>query len=88
MSHAHHWRATSKIFALMCECGTVYHDWLLAEIDRLKTASTAPGPSEEVTTLRAQLEEARRETTAVRAELDEAKRELEARAAQVTATIG
>lgn len=90
--HTHHWRATSKVFALVCECGTVYHDWLLAEVDRLKvTAPTPPpppGPSEEVITLRAQLEEARSETAKLRADLDEAKRELEARAAQVTAKIG
>jgi hypothetical protein len=86
--HTHHWRTTSKVFALVCECGTIYHDWLLAEVDRLKAVSTASGPSEEVITLRAQLEEARSEAVKLRGELDETKRELEERAAQVTAKIG
>ena len=96
MDHAHHWRATSKVFARVCDCGLAYHDWLLmenewllTEVDRLKAAApTTPGPNEEVVTLRAQLEEARGASVKLRAELDEAKRELEARAAQVMAKIG
>ena len=97
MDHAHHWRATSKVFARVCDCGLAYHDWLLmenewllTEVDRLKAAAapTTPGPSEEVVTLRVQLEEARSASVTLRAELDAAKRELEARAAQVMAKIG
>ena len=88
MEHAHHWRATSKVFALVCECGVVYHDWLVAEIDRLKKSGAAPVISaEEVAALRAQLEAARTETATLRAELDEAKRELETRAQQVMQQI-
>lgn len=91
MDHAHHWRATSKVFALVCECGTAYHEWLLAEIERLKTA-TAPLPpavsAEEVATLRAQLEEARSQSAALRAELDEARQEIETHAEKVTQQIG
>lgn len=45
--HTHRWRATSKVFALVCDCGTVYHNWLLAEIDKLKaTTATPPEPLE------------------------------------------
>ena len=96
MDHAHHWRATSKVFARVCDCGLAYHDWLLmenewllTEVDRLKAAPpTTPGPNEEVIALRTQLEEARSESVKLRAELDAAKRELAERAAQVTAKIG
>jgi hypothetical protein len=90
MEHEHHWRATSKVFALVCECGIAYHEWLLTEIDQLKVASVSPppqGPNEEVVALRAQLEEARREAGSLRAELDEARRELETRAEKVTGQI-
>lgn len=90
MSHAHHWRTTSKIFALVCECGIVYHDWLLAEIDRLKAAGVPVTPAvsaEEVAALRTQLADAQRERDALRAQLDEAQKELATRAEQVTAKI-
>jgi hypothetical protein len=90
MSHAHHWRATNKIFALVCECGTVYHEWLLAEIDRLKAAGASAAPAvsaEEVAALRAQLAEAQRDREALRAQLDEAQKELATRAEQVTSKI-
>jgi predicted nucleic acid-binding Zn-ribbon protein len=90
MSHAHHWRATSKVFALVCECGVVYHDWLLAEVDRMKKeaiASQSVPSAEEITALRAQLEEARRERDALRGELDEARKELETRAAAITQSV-
>ena len=86
MEHAHHWRATSKVFARVCDCGVAYHEWLLTEnewllteVDRLKAAPPALSSTEE-SALREQLEEARREATALRAELDEARRALEARA--------
>ena len=96
MDHAHHWRATSKVFARVCDCGLAYHDWLLmenewllTEVDRLKAAApTTPGPNEDVVALRVQLEEARSESVKLRAELAAAKRELEERAAQVTAKLG
>lgn len=94
MDHAHHWRATSKVFARVCDCGVTYHDWLLmenewllTEVDRLKavpTAPTAPSSTEEITTLRAQLEEVRQEAATLRTDLDVARRELEARAQKVS----
>lgn len=90
MSHAHHWRTTSKVFALVCECGIVYHDWLLAEIDRLKATGVPVTPTvsaEEIAALRSQLEEARRERDALRAQLDEAQKEFATRAEQVTTKI-
>jgi hypothetical protein len=87
MSHAHHWRATSKVFALVCECGTTYHEWLLAEIDRLKATAAPTQPAEEVLALRAQLEELRRESAGLREQLEEARRELEAQAAKVTSQV-
>jgi len=47
IDHVHQWRATTKVFALVCECGTAYHEWLLTEIERLKVAaSTPPEPLE------------------------------------------
>jgi hypothetical protein len=90
MSHAHHWRATNKIFALVCECGIVYHEWLLAEIDRLKAAGAVAVPAvsaEEIAALRTQLADAQRDRDALRAQLDEAQKELATRAEQVTAKI-
>ena len=95
MTHAHHWRATSKVFARVCDCGVTYHDWLLmenewllSEVDSLKaavqTSSTTSNSTEEVTALRAQLEEARREVAALRADLDLAHRELATRAKSVS----
>lgn len=95
MEHAHYWRATSKVFAMVCECGVVYHDWLVAEIGLLKKGAVAAAPPpaaapasiEEVAALRAQLEEARREAASLRGELDEARRELEAQAQKVSAQI-
>jgi hypothetical protein len=101
MEHTdHHWRATSKVFALLCECGVVYHDWLQVEIEKLRAAAAAgaapapTGPSEETITLRAQLEEARREAATLRTQLaearaviDEATRELEVQAAVVTDAV-
>ena len=94
MEHTHHWRATSKVFARVCDCGVAYHDWLLTEnewllteVDRLTAAPLALSSVEE-STLRAQLEEARREAAILRAELDEARRELvEARANKVSPQI-
>ena len=94
MEHAHHWRATSKVFARVCDCGVAYHDWLLmenewllSEVDSLKaavqTSSTASNSTEEITALRAQLEEVRREAAALRADLDLAHRELAARAKNI-----
>lgn len=53
--HDHKWRATTKIFALVCECGEVYHDWLKAQLTKLAAATT----SDEVVDLRAQLKEAK-----------------------------
>jgi len=85
--HAHHWRATSKVFALVCECGIIYHDWLVVEIDRLKQP-TAPVQGDTVFALQTQLEETRKERDVLRAELEEARRELEARAQAVAARIG
>jgi DNA repair exonuclease SbcCD ATPase subunit len=84
--HAHQWRATSKVFALVCECGTVYHDWLKAEIEKLRTASSpqeANALRAELDIKRAELEAARRELDAAHAALDEARRELERRAAEI-----
>lgn len=40
--HTHRWRATSKVFALVCDCGTSYHDWLLTEIEKLKVVAALP----------------------------------------------
>jgi hypothetical protein len=54
--HVHKWRATTKIFALACECGAVYHDWLK---DQLAKLSAAASSSEETAKLRAELEEAK-----------------------------
>jgi DNA-binding FadR family transcriptional regulator len=36
MAHDHKFRATSKVFALQCECGVVYHDWLKEQLQALK----------------------------------------------------
>ena len=71
MDHAHRWRATNKVFALVCECGLVYHDWLLAEVDRLKK----PASSDDVAVLRIQLDEALVESAALRTQIDEAQAE-------------
>jgi hypothetical protein len=68
MEHKHQWRATSKVFALVCECGVVYHDWLKVEIEKLKAASS----SQEVAELRTGLEEARRELEFQAAEITDA----------------
>lgn len=85
MDHAHHWRATTKVFALVCECGLVYHECLLAEIDTLKAALTASMPSvtplitptEDTNLLRAELQQAQLATVTMREELDAARRESE-----------
>jgi hypothetical protein len=90
MDHAHHWRATSKVFALTCECGIVYHDWLLAEVERLKTAAAPASPSisaEEVAALRTQLNDVCRERDMLLAELVEARAELEKQAAAITQSV-
>ena len=91
MEHAHHWRATSKVFARVCDCGVAYHDWLLTEnewllteIERLKAVPAALSSTEEITTLRVQLEEARREAATFCADLDVARRDLEASAKKVS----
>jgi hypothetical protein len=89
MTHTqHHWRATNKVFALVCECGLVYHEWLQIEIEKLRSAAAAPlaptGPSEETIALRVQLEETQREVTTLRTQLDGVKSELEIQAAEVT----
>lgn len=86
MDHKHHWRATSKVFALVCECGTAYHEWLLAEVERLKSASSPPEPAV-IAALNEQLAEVRRERDALRAELDEARAELERRATAITQSV-
>jgi len=83
MEHAHHWRATSKVFALVCDCGVAYHEALVAEIEHLHTVqlqlkTATPAATVEVGDLRAQLEEAAREATALRAQLEEAAREAPA----------
>jgi septal ring factor EnvC (AmiA/AmiB activator) len=47
MDHKHHWRATSKVFALVCDCGEVCHEWLSKEVDRITSngqAVIAPMP--------------------------------------------
>ena len=69
MHHAHQWRATSKVFALVCECGLVYHEWLVAEVDRLKAPSSTSG--DDVAVLRIQLDEALAEADKLRAQLGE-----------------
>lgn len=81
MEHAHHWRATSKVFALVCDCGVACHEALAAEIEQLKAATpTAPA---DVGVPRAQLEEAVREATALRTQLEEAVREAPVLRAQL-----
>lgn len=40
--HTHQWRATSKVFALVCACGVPYHEWLLTEIEKLKATAAQP----------------------------------------------
>jgi hypothetical protein len=85
--HPHHWRATSKIFALVCDCGLTYHEWLLAEIERLKTAAGPSAAAAEITTLNDQLAEVRRERDALRADLDEARETLERQAAAITQSV-
>lgn len=89
MDHAHQWRATSKVFALVCECGLVYHEWLVAEVDRLKAPSSASG--DDVAVLRIQIDEALAESdklragnASLRAQLDEAKQQLEKQAQEIT----
>jgi hypothetical protein len=87
--HAHHWRATSKIFALACECGIIYHDWLLGEIDRLrKSAVSSDDAMLREMTLSEELSKARREIENLRAMIDEAKHELETGAAEIADMLG
>lgn len=99
--HAHQWRATSRVFALVCECGTVYHNWLLAEIDKLKASATAdadPARShltrDEVNKLLVDLCEAQagaasaqNEAAALRAELDHVRHALELQAIALRAEL-
>ena len=42
MAHDHKFRATSKVFALRCECGVVYHDWLKEQLQALKMPQASP----------------------------------------------
>lgn len=95
MTHAHHWRATSKVFARVCDCGVAYHDWLLmenewllSEVDSLKaavqTSPATPNSTEEITALRAQLEKVQREAAELRSDLDLAHRELATRTKSVS----
>jgi uncharacterized protein (DUF3084 family) len=91
MEHSHQWRATSKVFALVCECGVVYHDWLKAEIEKLRNANASPQDANalrvELNNKQAELDAARRELDAAHAALDEARRELERQAAEITDTV-
>jgi HAMP domain-containing protein len=86
MEHTHQWRATSKVFALVCECSVVYHDWLKAKIEKLQTAASPTEANELRAKLNAQgaeLNTARAELDAAHAALDEARRELERQAAVI-----
>jgi DNA repair exonuclease SbcCD ATPase subunit len=90
MEHTHQWRATSKVFALVCECSVVYHDWLKAEIEKLRTAASSAEADElraKLVARDAELNAARAELDAAHAALDEARRELERQAAEIANAV-
>jgi len=91
MEHKHQWRATSKVFALVCECSAVYHDWLKTEIEKLRSSSSVPQEADELraklNAQRVELDAARAELDTAHAALDEARRELEVRAAEIADAV-
>lgn len=92
MDHEHHWRATNKVFAKVCDCGAIYHDWFTAQlVPLIVTQGTLPPIvdvraalegtiqqlTREVSTLRDQLAAALAEVGALQPALATAKDELE-----------
>jgi septal ring factor EnvC (AmiA/AmiB activator) len=84
MEHKHHWRATSKVFALVCDCGEVCHEYLSKEMDRITSNAQAviapvaelPPPIDVAASFEATIQQLNSDVLTLRSLLDAAQREV------------